>query len=149
MVEGRRTGGGGGEEESVAMADASETAKGIATVWPIGTRWQPLTRCPIEKKADQMETIQVTLSLFRGEKGEEISRSRNSCNRRSLDVFTEDDRENLPLNDADRSLSFFLCSAIWHNDPCDFIEISFISAKFARFCYICLPSRAIRFNRRI
>ncbi|XP_019885157.2 uncharacterized protein LOC105258000 isoform X1 [Camponotus floridanus] len=51
---GRRTGG-GGEEESLAttaMADASETA------WPIGTRWQPLTRCPIEKKADQMQTIQ-------------------------------------------------------------------------------------------
>ncbi|EFN60778.1 hypothetical protein EAG_02249 [Camponotus floridanus] len=53
-LEGRRTGG-GGEEESLAttaMADASETA------WPIGTRWQPLTRCPIEKKADQMQTIQ-------------------------------------------------------------------------------------------
>ncbi|GAB1863874.1 hypothetical protein CAJAP_04953 [Camponotus japonicus] len=57
---GRRTGG-GGEEESLAttmMADASETAKRTATVWPIGTRWQPLTRCPIERKTDQMETIQ-------------------------------------------------------------------------------------------
>ncbi|XP_019885161.2 uncharacterized protein LOC105258000 isoform X2 [Camponotus floridanus] len=56
---GRRTGG-GGEEESLAttaMADASETA------WPIGTRWQPLTRCPIEKKADQMQTIQAVKEI--------------------------------------------------------------------------------------
>ncbi|XP_072767548.1 uncharacterized protein [Anoplolepis gracilipes] len=55
--------GGGGERESTMTtttmaADASETAERTTTVWPIGTRWQPLTRCPpIEKKADQMETI--------------------------------------------------------------------------------------------
>jgi len=72
LVEGRRTGG-GGEEESLAttvMADASETAKRTATVWSIGTRWQPLTRCPIERKTDQMKTIQVTLS---GERREDFS----------------------------------------------------------------------------
>ncbi|KAM0725977.1 hypothetical protein ACS0PU_008058 [Formica fusca] len=58
---GRRTGE-GGEEESTrtttrVATDASETAKETATVWPIGASWQPLTRCPIERKADQMETI--------------------------------------------------------------------------------------------
>ncbi|XP_050462545.1 fibrous sheath CABYR-binding protein-like isoform X3 [Cataglyphis hispanica] len=53
---GRRTGE-DGEEES-AMTGASETAKETMPVWPIGTSSQtPLTRCPIERKADQMETI--------------------------------------------------------------------------------------------
>ncbi|KAL6423640.1 hypothetical protein ACFW04_010275 [Cataglyphis niger] len=52
---GRRTGE-GGEEES-AMTGASETVKETMPVWPIGTSSQPLTRCPIERKEDQMETI--------------------------------------------------------------------------------------------
>lgn len=70
FVEGR-TGRDAGDETAVVTAAASETAKETAAAWTIRARWQRLTRRrPIEREADQTETIRVALS------GE--SRSRNS-----------------------------------------------------------------------
>lgn len=51
----------GGGETTTADWEAEKTT----TTWPIGTRWQPLT-LPFEQEADQMETIQVTLSTGEG-----------------------------------------------------------------------------------
>lgn len=69
FVEGRT----GGEEKETAATIAGEKARKIATARPIGTRWrESSTPRAIEREADQMKTIQVTLS------GESFACARNS-----------------------------------------------------------------------